>query len=72
MEPLINTQQLQIPKDKNLINELLNLERKTGRSARDSVDHPPKGSDDLANSVAGVCHLLRNIENSAFQGCDLS
>jgi hypothetical protein len=31
LEPLINTQQILIPKDKNLINELLKLERKTGR-----------------------------------------
>jgi hypothetical protein len=72
LEPLINTQQILIPKDKNLINELLNLERKTGRSGRDSVDHPPKGSDDLANAVAGCAHLLTSLQDSAFAGCDLT
>jgi hypothetical protein len=71
-EPLVNTQQIQIPKDKNLINELLNLERRTGRSGRDSVDHPPRGSDDLANSVAGVTYLLTRMQDSAFAGCDLT
>jgi hypothetical protein len=72
LEPLINTQQILIPKDKNLINELLNLERKTGRSGRDSVDHGPKGSDDLANAVAGCAHLLTSLQDSAFAGCDLT
>jgi len=72
LEPLINTQQILIPKDKNLINELLNLERKTGRSGRDSVDHPLKGSDDLANAVAGCAHLLTSLQDSAFANCDLT
>ena len=70
-EPVINTGQIEIPKTKNLTIELLNLERKTGRSGRDSVDHPPKGSDDLANAVAGCCHLLTKLEDSAFRDCDL-
>jgi hypothetical protein len=70
-EPVINTGQIEIPKNKNLINELLNLERKTGRGGRDSVDHPPKGGDDVANSVAGCCHLLTKLEDSAFRDCDL-
>jgi hypothetical protein len=38
--------------------ELLQLERRTTRSGRDSVDHPPQGHDDLANVVCGVCVLL--------------
>jgi hypothetical protein len=69
---VINTGQILIPKNKDLINELLNLERKTGRSGRDSVDHPPKGSDDLANAVAGCAYLLTSLKDSAFVGCDLT
>jgi hypothetical protein len=71
LEPLINTQQILIPKDKNLINEFFNLERKTGRSGRDSVDHPPKGSDDLANAVAGCAHLLTSLQDSALPAVTL-
>jgi hypothetical protein len=73
-EPLINTQQVQLPKNKILFNELLNLERKTGRSGRDSVTHPPgKGaSDDLANAVAGCAYLLTSLKDSAFANCDLT
>ena len=72
LEPLINTQMILLPKNKNLINELLNLERRTGRSGRDSVDHAPKGSDDLANAVAGCSYLLTSLKDSAFSGCDLT
>jgi hypothetical protein len=32
--------------------ELLGLERRTGRSGRDSVDHRPGAHDDLANATA--------------------
>jgi len=30
------------------------LERRTGRSGKDSIDHAPNGHDDLANAVAGA------------------
>ena len=33
------------------------LERRTGRSGKDSVDHPPGLHDDLANAVAGAVVL---------------
>ncbi len=38
--------------------ELMELERRTSRSGRDTVDHPPGGHDDLANSCAGCLSLL--------------
>lgn len=38
--------------------ELMQLERRTSRSGRDSVDHPPGGHDDHANSCCGVLALL--------------
>ena len=43
---------------KHLKAELRSLERRTRGAGRDLVDHPPKGHDDLANAVAGVCSLL--------------
>ena len=33
--------------------ELMQLERRTARSGKDSVDHPPGGRDDHANAVCG-------------------
>ncbi len=40
--------------DKKLLAQLGNLERRTSRNGRDTVDHPPGGHDDIANSVAGA------------------
>lgn len=41
-----------------LVVELMQLERRTSRSGKDSVDHPPNGRDDLANSCCGCLALL--------------
>ena len=38
-----------------LVNQLINLERKTGRgTGKDVIDHPRGEHDDLANACAGV------------------
>jgi hypothetical protein len=34
--------------------QLLSLERRTSRGGRDSIDHPPRGRDDVANAAAGA------------------
>jgi hypothetical protein len=34
------------------LNQFTNLERRVGRTGRDSVDHPPGGHDDVANGIA--------------------
>jgi hypothetical protein len=38
--------------------QIAGLERRTARSGKDSVDHPPGGHDDLANGICGVIVLL--------------
>ena len=58
--PVTNFSDVELPDDKRLFSELRRLERKRGRHGRDSVDHPPRLRDDLANSVAGVTWLLLN------------
>ena len=47
---------------KAFCSELRRLERKRGRAGKDSVDHPPRLHDDLANSVAGVSYLLSDCQ----------
>ena len=54
----INSEQLEIPNDTLMLRELRALERRRGRSGRDSVDHPSGGSDDLCNVIAGIGHML--------------
>lgn len=52
MLPLLTTGRFEIPDDPILRQELLALERRTGSSGKDSVDHPPHGHDDVANAMA--------------------
>jgi hypothetical protein len=56
--PLVLSQRVELPESKHLVNELRSLERRTRSGGKDSVDHAPRGSDDLSNAVAGVCALL--------------
>jgi len=41
-----------------LISQLANLERKTARGGRDSIDHPIGQHDDVSNSVAGLAAII--------------
>jgi hypothetical protein len=50
--PLMTSGRVELPDDPVLRTELLGLERRTGRSGRDSVDHRPGAHDDLANATA--------------------
>lgn len=49
-----NSAQVEIPPDERLISQFIQLERRTSRGGRDSIDHPPGGHDDRANAVAGL------------------
>ena len=53
-EPLFATGAVRLLDLRVLQTELLQLERRTGRSGRDSVDHPPSGHDDFANAACGA------------------
>jgi hypothetical protein len=55
--PLINSAKVELLDHPVLIAQLCNLERRTSRAGRDSIDHPPRGRDDVANAVAGVLVL---------------
>ena len=50
----INSGCVELPPDQKLERQLQSLERRTGRSGKDMIDHPPGGHDDLANAVAGL------------------
>jgi len=57
VEPLFATGTVRLVDQRTLRLELLQLERRTSRSGRDSVDHPPMGYDDLANAACGALVL---------------
>lgn len=52
--PLINSQKVELLDNPRLINQLCQLERKTARGGRDSIDHAPGSHDDVANAAAGA------------------
>lgn len=54
----INSQTVELLDNTKLVTQLVSLERRTSRGGRDTIDHPPKGHDDLANVVAGVVHEI--------------
>jgi hypothetical protein len=55
---LLNSQRVELLDHPKLINQIVSLERRVGRSGKGSVDHPPNQHDDVANAVAGVASLL--------------
>ncbi len=70
--PLATTGRLELPDDPTLRGELLSLERRVGRTGRDSVDHPPGAHDDLANAVALVAVTAARTLARPFRADDVA
>jgi hypothetical protein len=62
--PTVNSKLIEFLDSRHLIGELRRLERKRGRLGKDSIDHPPRLHDDLANAVAGLAYLLSDAEGN--------
>lgn len=52
--PLVNAGKVELLDVRRLTGQLLALERRTSRAGQDSIDHPPRGHDDVANAAAGA------------------
>jgi hypothetical protein len=52
--PALNSQRVRLLDHPRLIGQLCNLERRTARGGRDSIDHQPGGNDDVCNAACGV------------------
>ena len=52
--PILNSGKAQLLDNDRLTHQLISLERRVSRGGKDSIDHPPKGHDDVANAVAGA------------------
>lgn len=52
--PLFTRAEVELPDHRVLLTELAQLERRTARGGRDSVDHPPRCHDDMANAACGA------------------
>lgn len=69
MLPALNSGKVTLLDSKSLVSQIANLERRVAWGGRESIDHPPNGHDDLANSVAGVIAL--GAKQIASAGLDL-
>jgi hypothetical protein len=56
--PVFTSKRLELLDMEKLKTEFRRLERRRGRSGKDTIDHPPRGSDDMANAVAGAIWLV--------------
>jgi hypothetical protein len=68
--PRLTSRRVALPDHPRLTAQLCALERRTGRSGRDTIDHPPGGHDDLANAVAGAVVLAGAVATNSFLFCD--
>jgi hypothetical protein len=55
----LNSKTVRLLDSKRLVTQLCNLERRTHRSGKDSIDHPDGSHDDVANAVCGVIALAQ-------------
>jgi hypothetical protein len=66
MLPWLNSRNVDLLDNDRLVQQLTGLERRTGRTGKDSIDHGPGGRDDLANAVAGALAMLDRRSSSDF------
>jgi hypothetical protein len=56
--PLLNSGAIALPRNDRLVAQIVALERRVTRAGKDSITHPDRGHDDVANCVAGVAASL--------------
>lgn len=56
--PMMNSHRVRMVDNAKLRKQFIDLERRTTRGGKDTIDHPANGHDDLANAVAGVISEL--------------
>jgi hypothetical protein len=61
--PILNSARIKLLDNPKCVSQICNLERRTGRAGKDSIDHGPGGHDDLANSALGVVTLMTTGRN---------
>jgi len=63
--PVVNSSTVELLDNRPLLEQFRRLERRRGRTGKDTIDHPPRLFDDMANSVAGVIYLVINEPGGA-------
>ncbi|RZS82056.1 hypothetical protein EV217_2869 [Phyllobacterium myrsinacearum] len=57
--PALNSGRVSLVDNKKHVDQLVSLERRSGASGRDIIDHPPGATqhDDIANAIAGAVYI---------------
>ena len=66
--PVLNSGRLSLLDNQRMVTQFTALERRTGRSGKDSVDHAPGSHDDVCNSVAGAIVFADPLSRQAPTG----
>jgi len=69
LQPLFTSGRIEIPADPRLRAELIGLERRTGNSGKDAVDHHKGQHDDLSNALAVACWLVARRQSTGKSAC---
>ena len=64
--PLLNSARIELLDNPRLTTQLCQLERRSARSGKDSIDHPPGAHDDVANAAAGAVALAVRPQGPVF------
>src|SRR6476619_459893 len=67
--PLLNSGRIVLPRNERLQNQIVRLERRTSAVGRDTISHPDRGHDDVANAVAGAAALSKFGGYDTRAGC---
>jgi hypothetical protein len=70
MLPLLMSGRIELLDNTRSVHQLYNLERRRHRGGRDTIDHSPGGSDDLANALAGCAVYMTKVRPPAFWDLD--
>ena len=66
--PLLNSGRIVLPHNDRLQGQIVGLERRTSAVGRDTISHPDRGHDDVANAVAGAAASAQVKSNSLEPG----
>ena len=66
--PLLNSSRIVLPRNDRLLGQIVGLERRTSAVGRDTISHPDRGHDDVANAVAGAAALSKLIRHQLALG----
>jgi hypothetical protein len=68
--PMLNSRAVALLDNERLLHQLNSLERRRGRTGRDTIDHPKGGHDDVVNAAAGALVLAQDGSSTAVPGFD--